>query len=307
MKAIQFTLLSIIFLFFFVLSSCVSNKKHQEILENLKTNYQTELDTQSNQYKQQLSEARGSIKNLELSLAERKGENNVLMGLRKELEGQVDSLTEAIENLSSQSQSNRQNLNQEIRERDQEVSRLLGLIQQIDQILLDYSNMVNTVADDIRPILSAYPQSEADIITSVDKARVILSESLVFRGTSATRLDKRGIEILEIISNIMQRYPSLVIEVTGHTDNRAPANKGYKDNWNYSALRAATVARLLIQDFNMLPNQVTVVGKGEYSPLVSNETSEGRKQNRRIELIITPLTSDIAKSIKKISEQKEGE
>jgi chemotaxis protein MotB len=307
MKSTIYLFLASALLSSLLLSGCVSNKKHKEIISNLKNNYQSELDAQSESYSTQLSDARTNIRNLELNLAERKGENNILIMLRTDLEGRIDSLAEALENQGNRSQSKSQNLKQEIKQRDQEIKRLNGLIGSVNQTMDDFNKLLGTAAGDLRTALIDFPQEECDIITSFDRVRVVLNENLVFKGTSATRMTTRGNEVLEIISNVMQRYPNLVIQVTGHTDNRKPANKGYKDNWNYSVLRAASVSRQLIQEYDMTPNQITAAGKSEFEPIASNEDEAGRIKNRRMELVITPLIKDLARSVEKILKSEDPE
>ena len=86
------------------------------------------------------------------------------------------------------------------------------------------------------------------------------------------------------------------VMVVAHTDN-TPPHSSFKDNWNYSVLQAATVARKLTSDYNISHNQVTASGKGEFNPRTSNATAEGKAANRRIELLISPNPEDLVKAI----------
>ena len=72
-------------------------------------------------------------------------------------------------------------------------------------------------------------------------------------------------------------------------DNTLPKGaKNMDDTWDWSLIRAVNVTRLLIRDFNINANQLTPVAKGEYYPVTSNETAEGRLRNRRTVLAIFP-------------------
>ena len=123
-------------------------------------------------------------------------------------------------------------------------------------------------------------------------------EKLLFRKGSVTRLNEKGKKALSKISNILEEYPSLFIQVIGHTDNKAPEIKSYKDNWNFSVLRAATIVRTLVNDNDFSPNQLLAAGKGEFEPKSSNESADGRATNRRIELLIGIKKEELARRIR---------
>jgi chemotaxis protein MotB len=88
------------------------------------------------------------------------------------------------------------------------------------------------------------------------------------------------------------------LTIKGHTDNQPLKNTALSDNWNFSAQRAAVVARLLTREFNLNPAQVTAAGRGEFEPAASNETTEGRTKNRRVEFILVPKTSKVLRIIR---------
>ena len=83
--------------------------------------------------------------------------------------------------------------------------------------------------------------------------------------------------------------PGLDVHIVSHTDNVLPkGNKTSQDTWDWSLARAAALARTLLRDFNVNANQLQPVGRGEFKPLTSNETPEGRQRNRRTEILIRP-------------------
>ena len=104
--------------------------------------------------------------------------------------------------------------------------------------------------------------------------------------------------MLEKLSEILLKYPNMSITILGHTDN-AKADKRYKDNWNYSALRAATIVRVMTEDLDLNPSQVLLAAKGEYEPRSSNESTDGKALNRRIEFRIAPRTEDLTRALKR--------
>ena len=81
------------------------------------------------------------------------------------------------------------------------------------------------------------------------------------------------------------------IAVEGHTDNKllgSKLKKVYYDNLGLSVARAAAVSRAL-EEMGVSPNNLSAVGYSMYRPVATNDTLEGRQQNRRVEIMIEPL------------------
>ena len=78
-----------------------------------------------------------------------------------------------------------------------------------------------------------------------------------------------------------------MINVVGHTDNLPMRSTRFKSNWELSVARASTVARFLIDEMDMDPNQFVVSGYSSYRPIEPNTTAENRAKNRRVEIIIS--------------------
>lgn len=90
--------------------------------------------------------------------------------------------------------------------------------------------------------------------------------------------------IISKIGDVLRQYKDYQIEVIGHTDNVPQTKAPYYDNDVLSFCRARTVANYLIKEKNIDRSNVSFTGKGESEPVASNETEEGRKQNRRVEI-----------------------
>jgi len=92
-------------------------------------------------------------------------------------------------------------------------------------------------------------------------------------------------KVSEILKDNMAQFN---IGIEGHTDNVPIKQSGYKSNWELSTSRALSVLHYLANDQGIQPERLSAIGYGEYRPLASNETSDGRKQNRRVEIVILP-------------------
>jgi len=84
--------------------------------------------------------------------------------------------------------------------------------------------------------------------------------------------------------------------IEGHTDNVPISKKSqtFEDNWDLSVLRATSITRILIKA-GMVPNQVTASGKGEFSPVATNDNAQNKQKNRRTEIIVTPNLDQLFK------------
>jgi len=294
----------VIVMLLFILSGCVSKKKHLAAIQSLRaTNEKVVDDWQQkfNQKRRQLDSADTKIYNLELNLAERKGENNILIGLRNELQTQIESMESQMTNLGSSSKSTEQGLKEKIQKKETEINSLKLKLASINTVLDKNKQLLDRISADLSFEIQSLNQEDAFVITKLDQVILILPENYIFKKGSSSRMNDSGIELLEKINTVLNRYPQMLFEVIGHTDS-TPANvKKYKDNWNFSVLQAASVVRTFVDDFGASPSQIIASGKGEFAPRSSNSTNEGKKENRRIEIIIYRPAEDLAKEIKKVT------
>lgn len=84
----------------------------------------------------------------------------------------------------------------------------------------------------------------------------------------------------------------LQIRIEGHTDNVPIHSARYDSNWELSTARATEIIKLLITRYSITPNRLSASGYGEYFPVASNQTAEGRSQNRRVDLVILNTSVD---------------
>ena len=132
-----------------------------------------------------------------------------------------------------------------------------------------------------------------DLETARDGGRPIttlLADDL-FEPASAT-LTPAGTDLLALLAERLRvDFPDRRIRVEGHSDN-VPVGPGLKErfpsNWELSAARAAAVVRYLVEDGEIEPERLAVVGLGDAQPAMSNATVEGRRQNRRIRVLVLP-------------------
>jgi len=165
-------------------------------------------------------------------------------------------------------------------------------------------NRVKAVQDKRKKILTElefelvkayFPQSSAGVtaITEGESIMLSLPDASLFDPTGLNTSAK-GKELLKPLAEFLAARPALSVELVAYTDNvLPPKEKILKDTWDWSLARATNVVRMLIRDFNVNANQITPIGKGEFYPVTSNETPEGRQKNRRTVVVLRPILPNV--------------
>lgn len=282
----------------FFLSSCVSSKKYKETVSNLEQQH----GEQVSKLEDQLAALRAERDQLTIDLAESRGGNQALLATQDKLQERIDLLQAEIENIGSKASNQEQSLNNELSKRAGEIRSLEQRLDEVKGTIERWENAQAAVAQEISIALQPFDSTLYAVEQQGGEVVVVLNESMMFRPGSTSRFEQQGIDALQAVSAILSKYPSLYIQVVGHTDNRDVARKSL-DNWDYCLLRAGNVAKLLIDEFDVGANRILPAGKGEFAPRTSNETSEGRSANRRIELVLSGSSKDLARDImRKIGE-----
>jgi chemotaxis protein MotB len=117
-----------------------------------------------------------------------------------------------------------------------------------------------------------------------------LPQDVLFPSGKA-ELSREGELALMEVAVILKQFPERRFMVAGHTDNE-PVKETYKDNWELSMARALVVTRFMIEA-KMRPQNIVAAGYGEFDPIAKNSTPDGRRENRRIEIILLPDLSEL--------------
>jgi len=109
-------------------------------------------------------------------------------------------------------------------------------------------------------------------------------DDILFKSGSAD-LSEKSKMVLNELGKILKELPN-DIRIEGHTDNREIHTKQFPSNWHLSVTRATNTAYFLMNAQDLSPDKVSIVGYSEYRPIASNDTPEGRRLNRRVDIII---------------------
>jgi len=137
--------------------------------------------------------------------------------------------------------------------------------------------------------LSREIDSDKVSLSMEDRGLVITFVAEVLFDSGKTKLKPEGQNILKKVAGVIKEEVSgNDIGIEGHTDNEPIKYSGWKSNWELSTVRANSVLHFFIDEGGIMPERLRVVGFGEYMPVGSNESKEGREENRRVEIVILP-------------------
>lgn len=155
-----------------------------------------------------------------------------------------------------------------------------------------------TTLDELRQALARLPQSQpgmSRVAVGVVRDGVVISLSgNVLFDSGRADLKPEGLVLLDALAERLAQLPNEV-RIEGHTDNVPIETDLYPSNWELSAARATTVARYLAEH-GVDPRRLIAAGYGEYRPVASNDTREGRARNRRVDIVVlsSPAGSALA-------------
>jgi len=182
----------------------------------------------------------------------------------------------------------------------QDVNRLQAELEARNARLMEMEEMLyqkDRILDDLRQkvadALMGFEGQGLTVTRKDGKVYVSMDEKLLFKSGS-TSVDPKGVQALRQLAQVLARNPDIDIMIEGHTDD-VPFRKGasIKDNWDLSVLRATSIVRILLDASGIDPIRLTVAGRGEFLPVDSADTPEGRRKNRRTEIILSPDLSEV--------------
>lgn len=134
----------------------------------------------------------------------------------------------------------------------------------------------------------------------LEKGLVITVVGDLLFDSGKAKIRPEGFSILDKVSRVLiENVPQLNVGIEGHTDNEPIRFSGWKSNWELSSARALSVLHYLVDEKGISPDRLSAIGYGEYHPVASNDTKEGKQANRRVEIVILP-------EVTKVKEAKES-
>ncbi len=220
---------------------------------------------------------------------------------KESLAGQIDFLkksnTDLINNmnnvttLSAKGAQNIEKALETIKEKDLKITRMQDALTRKDSMTLAL----------VTSIKGAVGIADPDIEVNVEKGVVFISiaDKLLFKSGSYVVSDKAK-EVLAKVGKIINSKPDFECMVEGHTDNVPfTGNAILLDNWDLSVKRSTAIVRVLTNDLKVNPAQLIAAGRGQFIPLVENNSSANRATNRRTRIVILPKIDQFYEMIEK--------
>ena len=304
-----------------ITTSCVSSK----IYEDLQGRYDA-LRAENESLMSQLDGKSGngelySISNLRTEIDKLNAENTRLKMEMSAMHSNYDRLKASYEALEANSSSaltenleRNRKLLEELEEKEQrlaeEEARLKTLqkelasrsarVDELEGIISAKDAKMRALKDAISAALVNFEGNGLTVEQRDGKVYVSMENKLLFESGSWA-VNSRGREAVVQLGSVLAQNKEIAVLIEGHTDNVPYGGSGnIKDNWDLSTKRATAIVNILTQNASIPKDNLTAAGRGEYAPVSTNSTSEGRSKNRRIEVILTPKLDEIAKLLNEI-------
>jgi len=254
-----------------VFAGCVTNKQFQ----SLQTEY-NKLKADNQDCQLQLARCNTNSDNLNDRLNEAKKSNDEMRATMTNMQKSLDK---------SISQGSQSNVN--IAKLVDEIKASNGFIQHLIQAKNTSDSLNRVLVANLTRSLTSTEMRDMDIQVLKGVVYISLDDKMLYKSGSYEISDQAG-AILSKIAKIIKDYKDYSVLVEGNTDTDPITRPNIRNNWDLSALRGSSVVQALQTMYGIDPRRLTAAGRGEYNPIASNSTPEGKARNRRTQIIITP-------------------
>ena len=166
----------------------------------------------------------------------------------------------------------------------------------------DRSDSLNrTLTENLTRSLTREETKEVNVQVLKGVVYVSLADNMLYKSGSY-EINERASETLSKIAKIIKDYKDYDVLIEGNTDNVPISKPNIRNNWDLAALRASSVVQELQNKYGVEPKRLTAGSRGEYNPIMTNDTELGRQRNRRTQIIITPKLDEFMELIEQAPE-----
>lgn len=310
--------ISLIALTLVVVTSCVSPKVYKELEDkyaNLKKEHR-QLSDDHDALLQAKTKLENSLSDLQQQYDETVAKRDKLQSDYNALKSNYDNLTASYDALEKNSSAaiadnvkkNRellaqleakeqalaaentrlQKLEKDLAERSSRVAELENLIAAKDEAMRNLKDAISRALTDFEGKGLTIEQRDGKVYVSMENKLLFSSGSWA--------VNSQGREAVVQLGSVLADNPDIAVLIEGHTDNVPyKGNSQLSGNWDLSTKRATAIVNILRENAAINPENLTAAGRGEYAPVATNDTAEGKAKNRRIEVILTPKLDEITK------------
>lgn len=168
---------------------------------------------------------------------------------------------------------------------------------ELEKMMADKEAAMKKLKETLSKALNAFEGKGLTVEHRNGKVYVSMENKLLFESGSWT-VGTEGKKAVKALGEVLGQNPEISVLIEGHTDNdkiTGSIGGGIDSNWDLSTKRATAIVNILAENKAIDKKNLTAAGRGEYAPLASNDTAEGKAKNRRIEIILTPKLDEISK------------
>ena len=303
-------------------TSCVSKKIYNELESKF-----ADLKKENRSLADENEELQKAKAQLELDSTTLKSDFDKLKSEREKLQADCAATTNNLKTLQASYNALEKNSNDALETNMDKNRELLAQLQAKEKALAVEQNRLNKMKSELQASSQRLSELEGLIAAkeaSMRKLKETLSKALnAFEGKGLTVEQKNGKVYVSMenkllfqtgswavgsegkkavveVGKVLAQNPDITVLIEGHTDNDKILGNiggGIESNWDLSTKRATAIVNILGENASIQKKNLTAAGRGEFAPIMSNDSNEGKSKNRRIEIILTPKLDEISKML----------
>ncbi|MES2411812.1 MAG: OmpA family protein [Bacteroidota bacterium] len=172
-------------------------------------------------------------------------------------------------------------------------------LNELESMMAAKDAAMKKLKDTLSKALNAFEGKGLTVQMKNGKVYVSMENKLLFQ-TGSWAVGSEGRRAVVEVGKVLAQNPDITVLIEGHTDNDkifGNIGGGIENNWDLSTKRATAIVNILSENSGIRKQNLTAAGRGEFAPIMSNDTNEGKAKNRRIEVILTPKLDEISKML----------
>ena len=283
----------------FSLSSCVSNRVFNDLeprYAQLKDNYNRQTKSIET-LQMEPEELKELFRAKEETLSETQDSLRAKKQSLEKLESSIELLKQNSESALKARIAENEVLMEKIADRENELADRMNRVEELEGLITRQKQAMVDLKEKLSDALLNFENKGLTVEARDGKVYVSMENKLLF-SSGSWNVEPEGQRAISSLGDVLADNPDISILIEGHTDNVPYSGRGsLKGNWDLSTKRATSIVNLLLENPEILPQNLTAAGRGEYLPIAPNSTREGRAANRRIEVVLSPQLDEITQII----------
>ena len=183
-----------------------------------------------------------------------------------------------------------------------ELSSRIARVEELEGLVAAKEALMSALKTALTDALVSFKGNGLSVEQRDGKVYVSMENKLLFQSGSWS-VGNTGKQALKKLGNVLAANPEIAILIEGHTDSDPYiGNDNLSGNWDLSTKRATEIVKILLKNNKVKAENLTAAGRGQYQPLATNKTADGKAKNRRIEVILTPKLDKIAALLSRVDD-----